>query len=158
MAARVRIHLPNVVFTMLHAPDLPAHQVAFKVPQHINKLDIHQYLSKIYQLEVAEVRTMNYLGHKSKQAGGLREIRVPKYKKAIVTLANGNSFTWPAAPSDQELAAIRRPEPRSVGEFGKNSMRKMFKNAAKPTDEGAKDKGAAAEGEKGSSSSDEAKS
>ncbi|KAI9184004.1 mitochondrial 54S ribosomal protein YmL41 [Blastocladiella emersonii ATCC 22665] len=130
MASRFRIHLPNIVFQLVHTPDLAANQVAFKVPQHINKLDIRQYLTKIYGVEVSDVRTMNYLGFNSVMAGG-REMHSAKFKKAIVTLANGQTFAWPAAPSTEDLDKIRKPSPRSIDQYGKNAMKNLFPNATK---------------------------
>ncbi|KAJ3356599.1 hypothetical protein GGF32_001445 [Allomyces javanicus] len=124
---RVRIHLPNIVFKLVHAPDLPPTQAAFRVPQNVNKLDIRQYLTKIYGLNIADVRTMNYAGNTLTMPGG-RNSRIPKYKKAIVTLANGETFTWPAPPADEELAKVRLPNQRSIDSFGKNSMKKLFQD------------------------------
>ena len=53
----------------------------------MTKHEIKEYLTKIYQLPVEKVSTMNYLG-KRKQAFGKRRIARWKerdYKKAIVT-------------------------------------------------------------------------
>jgi len=59
----------------------------FRVWPRMTKHEIKEYLTKIYQLPVKKVNTMNYLG-KRKQAFGKRGIARWKerdFKKAIVT-------------------------------------------------------------------------
>ncbi|KAI9217346.1 hypothetical protein BC828DRAFT_391400 [Blastocladiella britannica] len=126
-AARVRLHLPNITFTLTRSLDLPANQVGFHVPQHLTKLDIRQYLTKVYALNIADVRTVNYLGYNQMMPGGRRQLHKPKYKRAIVTLADGETFAWPAEPSSAQLAEVAKPLPRQIDSFGKNSMKRMFK-------------------------------
>jgi ribosomal protein L23 len=58
------------------------------VAPKMTKLEIKEYLWKIYQVPVKRVMTQNYLG-KRKRIFGLRKIisyKRPDYKKAIVTL------------------------------------------------------------------------
>ena len=59
----------------------------------MTKHEIKEYLDKIYELPVAQVRTMNYMG-KRKRATGKRRVVYYKYrdfKKAVVTF--GDSIT-----------------------------------------------------------------
>ena len=63
----------------------------FIVDKDANKVEIKKVVEKIYGVTVESVKTMNYLGKpksrytKSKLVTG----RAPSYKKAIVTVADG---------------------------------------------------------------------
>lgn len=60
---------------------------AFIVDRNANKIEIRNAVEKLFGVKVLEVRTMNYRG-KWRRVG--RSIgRRPGYKKAIVTLAEG---------------------------------------------------------------------
>ena len=85
-----RMWMPQMTMTLVSArnatPTHPASAV-FRVMPRMTKHEITEYLTKIYQLPVQKVNTMNYLG-KRKQAFGRRGIARWKerdYKKAIVT-------------------------------------------------------------------------
>jgi ribosomal protein L23 len=122
--SKFRLYLPNLVFKLVYTKNLPPNEVVFQVPQHCNKLDIRQYLHKIYGMEISDVRTMNVTVAPSDNKF---KKEIPRFKKAYVTLADGESFTWPPAPSLDELNKIRLQNPREMGQFGKNSMKKIFK-------------------------------
>jgi large subunit ribosomal protein L23 len=65
----------------------------FRVLPKMTKHEIKEYLNKIYELPVTQVRTMNYMG-KRKRATGKRRVIYYKYrdfKKAVVTF--GDSIT-----------------------------------------------------------------
>ena len=69
---------------MLRPLQKKPNEAVFKVSSMLNKLDIKQYLEKIYGLDVLKVNTMNYLG-KVKRVGR-SSFRRSGWKKAIVTL------------------------------------------------------------------------
>ncbi|GBC09099.1 hypothetical protein RclHR1_00860037 [Rhizophagus clarus] len=84
----------------MRTPSLPPNKVAFRIPTNINKLDVKDYLSNIYNLDVVDVRTMVYAAESTNNRYR------PSYKKAIVTL--GDDFNYPQKPlelkySDAEL-------------------------------------------------------
>jgi large subunit ribosomal protein L23 len=59
----------------------------FIVAKDANKIEIRYAVEKIFDVKVADVRTMNYRG-KTRRVG--RSVgRRPSYKKAVVTLAEG---------------------------------------------------------------------
>ena len=63
----------------------------FIVHKDANKVEIKKAVEKMYGVTVENVRTMNYLG-KSKSRytkSGVISGRKPSYKKAIVTVAEG---------------------------------------------------------------------
>jgi large subunit ribosomal protein L23 len=68
----------------------------FKVDKRANKLQIKKAIKDIYGVEVAEINTMVYRG-KSKtrySKGGFINGKSNNYKKAIVTLAKGETIDF----------------------------------------------------------------
>ena len=64
----------------------------FKVDHRANKIEIKKAVEKMYGVSVENVNTMNYAG-KSKSKftkAGLIEGKTNKYKKAIVTVIEGD--------------------------------------------------------------------
>ncbi|KAL7753922.1 mitochondrial 54S ribosomal protein YmL41 [Sorochytrium milnesiophthora] len=136
-APKFRLHLPNIIFRLVRAPNLPTNQVAFRVPQKLSKVDIWQYLTKIYQVPVHKIATMNYNGRRTVANG--RPDRTTKFKKAVVTLSPAEAqrmhgsetdatFKWPQEPTAQDLDVIRLPELRKANMRGKGSMKRLFAN------------------------------
>ena len=88
--------LPDMPMTLIGATSatetLPA-RATFRVLPRMTKHEVKEYLTKIYNLPVKKVNTMNYMG-KYKRAMGRTKIVYYKYrdfKKAIVTF--DSSFT-----------------------------------------------------------------
>lgn len=67
-----------------------ANVVAFRVRRDANKIEIQRAVEEIWKVQVASVRTMNRKG-KVKRLGRFEGKR-PSWKKAIVTLAEGQSI------------------------------------------------------------------
>ena len=64
----------------------------FIVDRRANKLEIKDAIEKVYGVTVENVRTMNYGGGKAKRkytSRGIAEQTNPRYKKAIVNVAEG---------------------------------------------------------------------
>lgn len=59
-------------------------RLAFKTIPSIGKIEIKQFLERVYGLDVAKVNTLNYEGRKKRGKGGF--YRRPDYKKAYVFL------------------------------------------------------------------------
>lgn len=69
---------------------------AFKVDRRANKLQIREAVEKTYGVVVTDVNTMNYMG-KDKQRytkAGLLRGRMNHYKKAVVTLKEGDTIDF----------------------------------------------------------------
>jgi large subunit ribosomal protein L23 len=64
--------------------------VAFQVRPDANKVEIRSAVETVFNVKVAEVRTMNYEG-KMKRMGRYQGRR-PGWKKAIITLAPGHTI------------------------------------------------------------------
>ena len=67
-----------------------ANVVAFRVDPDANKIDIRRAVETLWKVRVEHVRTQNHLG-KVKRMGRFFGRR-PSWKKAIVTLAEGDSI------------------------------------------------------------------
>lgn len=111
-----KIFFPNAVFRFVRSPPGYApNQAVFRVAPHMNKLDIRTYLERLYGVTVTNVRTANYSGtvkwtellrnpkpvvRPEKRNAGLRPVRVPAYKRAIVTMTE--DFRWPDPPDEEK--------------------------------------------------------
>ena len=79
--------MPMILVNATNATSERAATAMFRVLPKMTKHEIKEYLSKIYELPVTKVRTMNYMG-KRKRAMGKRRVVYYKYrdfKKAVVT-------------------------------------------------------------------------
>jgi large subunit ribosomal protein L23 len=68
---------------------------AFVVDHNANKIEIKNEIERIYGVTVDSVRTMRYGGGKAKRkytAKGIAEQRTSLWKKAIVTVAEGETI------------------------------------------------------------------
>ncbi len=66
--------------------------VVFQVDRRANKLQIKQALEALFQVKVVHVNTLNMQGKKKRVR--TREGRRPDWKKAYVTLREGDSITF----------------------------------------------------------------
>lgn len=68
---------------------------SFVVDRAANKLEIKEAIEKLYNVTVTDVRTMNYGGGKSSVKytnRGIVEQRSKQWKKAVVTVADGETI------------------------------------------------------------------
>tara|TARA_B100001093_G_C26206077_1_gene749963 strand:+ start:283 stop:576 length:294 start_codon:yes stop_codon:yes gene_type:complete len=65
-------------------------KVVFKVPSNANKKNLKNSLEKIFKVNVTKINIINRQ-NRTKLARG-KKIKVPGYKKAIVTLKKGQSI------------------------------------------------------------------
>ena len=66
--------------------------VVFQVDPKANKLLIKQAIEALFQVQVLEVNTLNVRGKKKRVR--MREGRKPDWKKAYVTLREGDTITF----------------------------------------------------------------
>jgi len=62
----------------------------FRVPQNANKVEIRQAVETLFEVKVKGVNTLNVSG-KTRRRGYIAG-RAPSWKKAMVTLADGQSI------------------------------------------------------------------
>jgi large subunit ribosomal protein L23 len=82
--------LPLVLLTATHAtPSNPA-TAQFRILPKMTKHEVREYLTKIYDLPVKEVRTQNYLGKRMRIIGKRHIVyaKRPDYKKAFVVFGS----------------------------------------------------------------------
>jgi large subunit ribosomal protein L23 len=66
--------------------------VVFQVDPRANKLQIKQAVEALFQVKVLEVNTLNMRGKKKRVR--MREGKRPDWKKAYVTLREGDTITF----------------------------------------------------------------
>jgi ribosomal protein L23 len=81
--------------------------VHLRTTQNQTKVEIKNYLSKVYGVGVIKVNTMNYRGKLMRDKFSARMHRKPKYKKAVVTVDNTQYLDL---LNQQELAKAPRNE------------------------------------------------
>jgi large subunit ribosomal protein L23 len=64
-------------------------QVVFKVDPRATKFEIRQAVESLFDCKVKEVRTVNYLGKRTRRFGRVYGAK-PSWKKAYVTLADAS--------------------------------------------------------------------
>ncbi|XP_025735039.1 large ribosomal subunit protein uL23m isoform X2 [Callorhinus ursinus] len=89
----------------------PEDTVQFRIPMEMTRVDLRNYLERIYNVPVAAVRTR--VQHGSNRKRDYRNVRMkkPDYKVAYVQLAHGQTFTFPdlfpekkhSSPGDNDI-------------------------------------------------------
>ncbi|KAI9096919.1 ribosomal protein L23/L15e core domain-containing protein [Phlyctochytrium arcticum] len=123
-----KLFFPNIIMRLLRS-NLPPHQCVFRCPPQLNKIDIKQYLEKLYDIQVNDVRTMNYLGRLHRMPRSTDKIRSASYKKVIVTMEE--DFVFPPLPvtkrgiNDDEVpnAALKQGVHPGIGRNSANAHR-----------------------------------
>ncbi|EEB05772.1 ribosomal protein subunit L23 [Schizosaccharomyces japonicus yFS275] len=91
------VYLPNLIFTLYKRSNLPPNFAAFKVPLHVNKFDVRDYLLHVYNLKVLSVRSMIFARKLYRNRMG--QVKRPKsIKKVIVEMEE--PFVFPEPPED----------------------------------------------------------
>lgn len=97
----VRVFFPNMYMSLLSIRWLghktrPV-QAVFRVEPKMNKLEIREYLRKIYGLPVVKVMTANFLGKRKRLTGKRKQVGYarPDFKKAVVTFEKGATVYSP---------------------------------------------------------------
>jgi len=75
-------------------PNSDTNRYTFKIHPDANKELVKQALHKIYKVNVTKINVMNVPGKKKRFRQG--RIKLPSWKKAIVTLAPGQSIDFTA--------------------------------------------------------------
>jgi large subunit ribosomal protein L23 len=86
-----KVYFSNFVFTLIRSgKERSSNEVVFRVPRVMNKLDIEQYLERLYGLRVANIRIQNFLSKTTRNGRNY----IPGRKNAIITLKD-ETFTFP---------------------------------------------------------------
>ncbi|XP_042670133.1 39S ribosomal protein L23, mitochondrial [Centrocercus urophasianus] len=117
---QLRIFRPN--FYMLAVrPGVPQPEdtVQFRVSMEMTKVDIKNYLEKIYNVPVAAVRTRIQYGANNKRNHKNQRVKKPDYKVAYVQLGQGKTFQFPNLFPEKEDS-----EAEAFHDFRKTFMEK----------------------------------
>lgn len=96
---------PDFTIALIHTPFLPPRYASFYVPLSFNKLDIRDYLHRLYGVDVLRVRS--YVEQqkvtRAKRFGkqGYGPLRRPMSKKRM-TVEMTQPFVWPSLPEDMK--------------------------------------------------------
>jgi hypothetical protein len=93
------------------------------VPPQLSKVDIQDYLSKLYNITITDVRTMNYLGKTKMKMGG-RAFKRPDFKKAIITM--DQDFVFPHPPCPNKDGAMELPPQAGMGRGSGKAIKKKI--------------------------------
>ena len=87
---------PLVTEKMTKITDKQPNRYGFIVRPEANKLEIKKEVEELYNVTVEDVNTMRYAGKRSSRytRAGLIRGQKPAYKKAIVTLQEGDSIDF----------------------------------------------------------------
>ncbi|XP_068832424.1 large ribosomal subunit protein uL23m isoform X1 [Capricornis sumatraensis] len=73
----------------------PEDTVQFRIPMEMSRVDLRNYLERIYNVPVAAVRTRVQHGSNGRRDHRNVRVKQPDYKVAYVQLAHGQTFTFP---------------------------------------------------------------
>lgn len=122
--AKLQVYFPSAIFKLLLTKNRKPDQAHFMVPLHFNKIDIKEYLSKLYNVECTKVNTL------------IMQIKDPstknkkkRYKKAIVTL--NESVELPVWEKDWKQLDLQAYRLRSYIENYKHPSRMFMPHKGK---------------------------
>ncbi|GAQ44253.1 hypothetical protein AtubIFM55763_011535 [Aspergillus tubingensis] len=154
LSERKQIFLPDFTIALIRTPFLPPRYATFYVPLNFNKLDMRDYLQRLYGVGVVSVRSFveqqKLTRLKSLGRYGYGKIRRPQSKKKM-TVEMKEAFVWPEAPKDmapwekdqffkaqkyqEEIQDKQKPD---AGMKADEKEREVYKEDAKKLLEGAK--------------------
>lgn len=103
LSMRKQVFLPDFTIALIRTPFLPPRYATFYVPLNFNKLDMRDYLQRLYGVGVLRIRS--YVEQQKvtrlRPLGkfGYGRLRRPMSKKKM-TVEMKEPFVWPEAPTD----------------------------------------------------------
>ena len=109
---QLRVFLPNFWMKLMNPETFigkgntaPPNKLYFVVSSEMTRFDVKNYLEKIYQVPVANVKTFNKMGKTRQNHFGNYIVKDDDYKVAFVTLPSDHKFEWPDLKIKSELDA-----------------------------------------------------
>jgi len=92
----MNILIKPIVTEKMTAQGEDLNRYGFVVDKHANKLEIKKAVEDLYNVKVSEVNTMRYPGKRKQRytKSGISVGKTPSYKKAVVTLAEGEAIDF----------------------------------------------------------------
>ncbi|XP_014255137.1 39S ribosomal protein L23, mitochondrial [Cimex lectularius] len=100
---QLRIFLPDFWLKLIKPHHKqPKNVVQFMAPTEMSDVDIKNYLEKIYKVPVAHVESKIEEGELKRQRVKGYVIKGPDFRRAFVTLLDGNTFEFPNICQEKE--------------------------------------------------------
>ncbi|MFO7935549.1 MAG: 50S ribosomal protein L23 [Bacteroidales bacterium] len=92
----MNILIKPIVTEKMTAQGEDMNRYGFVVDKRANKLEIKKAVEELYNVTVTEVNTMRYAGKRKQRftKSGISVGRTPAYKKAVVTVAEGEMIDF----------------------------------------------------------------
>lgn len=92
----MNILIKPIVTEKMTAQGEDMNRYGFVVDRRANKLEIKKAVEELYNVTVTEVNTMRYAGKRKQRftKSGISVGRTPAYKKAVVTVAEGEMIDF----------------------------------------------------------------
>ncbi|KAL4937411.1 hypothetical protein BDV06DRAFT_215906 [Aspergillus oleicola] len=104
LSARKQVYLPNFTIALMRTPFLPPRYASFYVPLWFSKLDMRDYMQRLYGIGIIGIRS--YVEQqkvtrimREKQAYG--RLRRPRSRKRM-TVEMKDPFVWPEVPEKMD--------------------------------------------------------
>ncbi|KAL3451952.1 ribosomal protein L23-domain-containing protein [Aspergillus insuetus] len=133
LSMRKQVYLPNFTIALIRTPFLPPRFASFYVPLNFNKLDIRDYLQRLYGVGVLRVRSyveQMKVTRMKRNGNGYGQLRRPQSKKRMMVEMR-EPFVWPEAPED--MTPWEKDQYFKAAEYQDNIQKsQQFENKTKP--------------------------
>ncbi|KAL4931535.1 mitochondrial 54S ribosomal protein uL23m [Aspergillus undulatus] len=122
LSARKQIYLPDFTIALIRTPFLPPRYASFYVPLNFNKLDMRDYLQRLYGVGVISIRSyveQQKVTRLNRAETGYGPLRRPKSKKRM-TVEMKEPFVWPEVP--EKMDAWEKDQYHKAAKFQKQSQ------------------------------------
>ncbi|KAH8425378.1 mitochondrial 54S ribosomal protein uL23m [Aspergillus melleus] len=140
LSMRKQVFLPDFTIALIRTPYLPPRYASFYVPLNFNKLDIRDYLQRLYGVDVLSVRSyveqQKVTRLKPQDRFGYGKWRRPMSKKKM-TVEMKQPFVWPEAPKD--MASWENDQFHKAAKYQKQIQDEQRPEAGTKADESARE-------------------
>ncbi|XP_022905460.1 large ribosomal subunit protein uL23m isoform X2 [Onthophagus taurus] len=127
---QLRVFLPNFWLKLIKpVHDQPPNVVQFSCSMEMTRHDIKNYLEKIYDVKVSDVRTRIMLGQTKKQQGRGNIIKEDDVKLAYITMPKGTVFEFPNIFPEEEEKKKKSDAEKSLEDTKKNYKKFLNRNS-----------------------------
>uniref|UniRef100_A0A2R5LGF2 Large ribosomal subunit protein uL23m n=1 Tax=Ornithodoros turicata TaxID=34597 RepID=A0A2R5LGF2_9ACAR len=108
---QLRVFLPNFWMKLVkHEKPLPQNEVKFIVSLQMTKYDVKNYLEKIYNVPVVDVRTVVKRGKIRRATGKVYLVKDDDYRVAFVTLTQNFEFPdlFPESKIKEDMESVKK--------------------------------------------------
>ncbi|KAL2821634.1 ribosomal protein L23-domain-containing protein [Aspergillus granulosus] len=136
LSQRKQVYLPNFTIALIRTPFLPPRFASFYVPLNFNKLDLRDYLQRLYGVGVLRIRSyieQMKVTRMKRNGNGYGQLRRPRSKKRM-TVEMKEPFVWPEVPED--LSPWEKDQFFKAAKYQDDIQKsQQFENKTKPNKE-----------------------